>query len=586
MTTKTQLILVVDDETELQRLLQLRFRRKIQDGSFQFLFAQNGLEALQILQAPNTIDMVLTDIRMPEMDGLTLLEHLSNLNQPLKAVVVSAYGDMQNIRTAMNRGAFDFLIKPIDFRDLEVTIQKTLSCVRDLREQKNQLQDALDKLHDLVFYDQLTGLSSRNGLLQELSRLLEIAAVSEPSFALVFLDIERYAIIKAGFGHELSDHLLLETAHRLKTWAGSSGMVARVEKSEFAILLTHPRQTNSIDATIHQLQTVLESPFGIGDITLSTSVNMGIALSNLAYSQAEDFLRAADTAMNIARQTNSNRAVIFNPSMQQAAVERLELEIDLENAIATDQLLLRYQPVYALKTNQIVGFEALVRWRHPNHSWISPLEFIPLAEETGLIVPLGEWVITEACRQLGQWKRDLGLTSLPQMCVNLSGRQLTSTNLLPCIDQVLAQSGLTGENLKLEVTESVLMENIDKAVEVLKQLRQRGIHLSIDDFGTGYSSLSYLQVLPITSLKIDRSFVQDIETNSTNFDITATIISLAHHLDLDVVAEGLESDLHRHILCELECQYGQGFYFAQPLTPEEAEELTRRQEIEARRSKG
>jgi diguanylate cyclase (GGDEF)-like protein len=566
MKDRANVILVVDDEVEVKRLLQQRFRKKIRDGALSFQFALNGVEALQILQNPdNQIDMVLTDIRMPEMDGLTLLANLAEFEPPLKAVVVSAYGDMKNIRTAMNRGAFDFLTKPIDFNDLEITIDKTLTFVAQLRAQQEQLEEALNKLHNLVFYDQLTGLPNYNSLVKQIAQSLEAKQTQGSEFALLILDIERSSILKSAFGHSLCDRLIVEVAKRLGQGLNSTSILSRIGENVFAVLWHSLNSLDQIQAKVDNLLQLLETPFRLDEIVVSSTAHMGIALSNLPYTQPEAFVQAADTAIQIARRQHSNNLVTFDMRMQEIAIQRFKLEVELQRAIETKQLSLAYQPMFQLDTKKIVGFEALARWQHPTLGQISPLKFIPLAEETGLIVQLGEWVFSEACQQLAQWKVLFGDDHSVFISVNLSSLQLKSPNLLRCIDQSLLEAGLTGEDLRLEITESVLMENIKGAMELLVQLQKRKIKLAIDDFGTGYSSLAYLQLLPIEALKIDSSFIKNIDANQTNLDITSTIIDLAHHLGLEVVAEGLEQERHLDILRSLTCDYGQGYLFSYPL---------------------
>jgi diguanylate cyclase (GGDEF)-like protein len=557
----TNLVLVVDDEFEIQRLFKQIFRKRIRNGELSFQFAQNGVEALEILRGSNSIDMILTDIQMPKMDGLTLLTNLAEFECPLKAVVISAFGDMKNIRTAMNRGAFDFLMKPIDFEDLEITINKTLAFVHDLRAQKQKLQSTLDRLHSLVFYDQLTGLSNRYGLLQKIAKSIELKRTKGTSFAVLKLDIERYPIIKSGFGHALSDRLLVEIAHRLGNWDIPSKVVARLESNEFAILLQNVEDLSTIENYIEQLHQLFNLPVQLEEITVSSKTHVGAVTSDIEDSQPEDFLRAADTAFDYARQ-DRERTIFFNDSMQQKAIQRVNLEVNLQEAIEAKQILVYYQPIFSLQTGKIKGFEALARWLTPNQRWISPLEFIPLAEETGLIIPLGRWLLSEACAQMGRWK-----TQFPDICpdsisVNLSSLQLINPSLLEDIDRSLSSAGLNGESLNLEITESVLMENVETAIDVLAQLRKRSIGLSIDDFGTGYSSLSYLQSLPITALKIDRSFIKDIDTNSNSLEITSMIINLSKQLKLKVVAEGIDKEAHTNALRSLSCDYGQGFLFS------------------------
>ena len=452
------IVLVVDDEIEIQRLFNQRFRKRIQKGELIFQFVQNGVEALEILRKSNSIDMILTDIQMPKMDGLTLLTNLAELESPLKAVVVSAFGDMKNIRTAMNRGAFDFLIKPIDFEDLEITINKTLKFVRDLRSQKQKLQSTLDLLHSLVFYDQLTGLSNRYGLLQKIAKSIELKQTNGNFFAVLKLDVERYPIIKSGFGHTLSDRLLVEIARRLDDWDVRSKVVARLENNEFAILLEDVENSSIIENYIEQLHQLFNLPVQLEEICISSKTHIGVVTSDLEDSQPEDILRAADTAFDYARNDREG-TVFFNQSMQQKAIHRVNLEVNLQEAIEAQQILIYYQPIFSLQTGKIKGFEALARWLTPDQRWISPLEFIPLAEETGLIVPLGRCLLSEACAQMGRWKNQFPDICPESISVNLSSLQLTNSALLEDIDHSLRSAGLSGESLNLEITESVLMEN-------------------------------------------------------------------------------------------------------------------------------
>lgn len=570
MKGKSNLVLVIDDEVEIQRLLQQRFRKQIYKGDIDFQFAENGLQALEILKDCDDIDMVLTDIRMPEMDGLTLLSNLAKVEHPLKAVVVSAFGDMKNIRTAMNRGAFDFLTKPVDFKDLELTINKTLEFVSHMREQQQQLADALGKLQYQALYDQLTGLPNRNGLLKRIAQIIEVGQSQAAEFALLMLDVEQYSTIKSGFGHKTSDRLIVEVARRLDQEADDSTVLARTGENIFAVLWHSLANLDTIHAKVGQLLKQLESPFALDEITVTSTTRSGIALSSLPYVQAEDFFQAADTAMQTARQQSSSDRVIFDVRMQETAIARLNLEVELQKAIKDGQMSLNYQPIFQINDQRIVSLETLVRWTHPTLGRISPVQFIPLAEETGLIIPLGDWILAEACKQFGHWKAELGANGPDRISINLSNLQLQSPTLLQHIDASLNAAGLTGEDLTLEITESVLMENGSTEKDLLAQLRERQIKLSIDDFGTGYSSLSYLQKLPINALKIDKSFIEDIEVNSANLDITSTIITLAHHLDLDVVAEGLEKEEHMQILNSLSCQCGQGYVFSRPLDVETA----------------
>ncbi|HAX75018.1 MAG TPA: GGDEF domain-containing response regulator [Cyanobacteria bacterium UBA11372] len=558
-------ILVVDDETDLERLIKQRFRKKIIAKQLDFIFVKNGVEAIKKLQTKDPVDMVLTDINMPEMDGLTLLSRLPEIDQTLKAVVLSAYGDLPTIRVAMNRGAFDFITKPIDFQDLEITIDKTVTFVKQIREQKEQLQQALEQLRYQAFYDQLTGLPNQHYILGRIRQCIEWRQQRNSLFAVLCLSLDGFKAVKYGLGHALSDRLLVEVARRLETYLQPTDMVARCGTDEFAILLTDLPNFKQAENKAEQLRQVLRTPFKLNGSVVSSNICIGIVNSTIDYHQPEDFLRAADTAMNYAKMPGRPNIVVFDTGMQESILKRLHLEADLQRAIERQQFKLHYQPIVSLKTGKIVGFEALVRWQHPTRGLVSPVEFIPLAEETGLIIPLGEWVLSEACRQLSVWQEQFSHRKPLSISVNLSGIQLWNPDVLQSIDEILDSLSLNGSHLKLEITESILMDKESEAKAVLDQLKQRQIQLSIDDFGTGYSSLAYLQSFPIDTLKIDRSFISGIEQQEKNLDITRTIITLAHSLELDAIAEGVETPAQLDILRALGCEYAQGYLFSPPL---------------------
>jgi len=291
--------------------------------------------------------------------------------------------------------------------------------------------------------------------------------------------------------------------------------------------------------------------------------------SNINYEKPEDFLRAADMAMHYAKKSHQITPVLFDVSMQAKTLDRLQLEADLQEALEKQQFFVKYQPILSLETGKVVSFEALVRWHHPKRGIVSPVDFIPLAEETGIIIPLGKWVLSEACQQLKYWLEQFKNYPPMTISVNLSGMQLADPNFLDDVDHILESLSLKGSSLKLEITESVLVEKAQENKDLMTQLKKRNIELSIDDFGTGYSSLAYLQTFPIDTLKIDRSFISRLTEKDKNLDITQTIITLAHSLDLDVISEGVETEEQLDILRSLQCEYGQGYLFSPPLHPQD-----------------
>jgi diguanylate cyclase (GGDEF)-like protein len=566
----TAKILVIDDEPLLEYVILQLFRHQISTQELEFEFAINGVQALEKLQTKGSFDLVLTDINMPEMDGLTLLENLPAIDPTLKAVVVSAYGDMPNIRTAMNRGAFDFLTKPIDFDDLKITINKALEFVRITREKEQQLATANAQIHYQAFYDELTGLPNRNLLLKEMRSGINAIIKLGHLKALLFLTLNRYQIVKYSLGHSRGEQLLVEVGRRLEACALPTNLIARVGEDAFVIWLADITNSQlALDAAEH-IRQALEIPSNLGETAVFSRVSIGVALGTTGTEEPEDLLRAADAARHEAFVRGAGSIVVFDADMQSRALEQLQLENDLQNAINLQQFYLNYQPIVSFVTGQIVGFEALVRWRHPSRGLVPPSEFIPTAEKTGLIVALGEWVLSEAVACLSKWQLQFPDYLPLNMSVNLSGVQLFAPNLLPLLDSLLRVHNLKGEFLKLEITESVLMENAEEAAGVLELLKARQVKVCLDDFGTGYSNLSYLQLLPIDTLKIDRSFVCCLEEGGKNVTLLEAILNLASSLELEAIAEGVETQDQLIILRSLGCNSYQGYFFSRPLEEEGA----------------
>jgi diguanylate cyclase (GGDEF)-like protein len=564
----TAKILVVDDEVDLQRLILQRFRKQIKAKEFDFVFATDGLEAINRLQSDlNEIDMILTDLNMPTMDGLTLLTHLAEIDRSLKAVVISAYGDIPNIRRAMNWGAFDFLTKPIDFRDLEITIIKTLESVQQVRQKQSQIEQVQAQLLHAAYHDALTGLPNRTWFTR---RLTELIQQQVETYAVLFIDLDRFKLINDSLGHLAGDQLLQSMAGRLRTCLEQPDEVARLGGDEFAILL-ETADISKATAVAEQIKTQLAQPFQLDEGEVYSEASIGITLGSSSYKRPEELLRDADIAMYCAKAQGKNRFEVFNPVMQAEAKEFLQLENDLRHALERNQLTLHYQPILTT-AGKLHGFETLVRWQHPTQGLIAPSRFIPLAEETRLVVPLGWWVFETACWQLSQWQQQFpeqfaqpGGQSL-KLNINFSAIQLRQADLVERVRAMLAAAQISGEHLKLEITESYLLENTDAQMESLHQLKALGIQLCIDDFGIGYSSLSRLHEFPIDVLKIDRSFIRRADLNSgTHLETVNMIVVLAHSLGMEVVAEGIETVEQFRMLQALNCDFMQGYLFSRPV---------------------
>ena len=437
---------------------------------------------------------------------------------------------------------------------------------------------AYRKLYD-AFHDSLTGLPNRDLFVESLGRAIaNTRGRRSYLFAVLFLDLDRFKVINDSLGHLAGDELLMSVVLRLRASIARADTVARVGGDDFAILVRNVDVDSAVDLAdrIHQALIV---PFELRGQEVFVTASIGIAVGGeptaSSREQPEHLLRDAHTAMYRAKALGTGRYQVFNASMHDLAVERLQLETDLRMAVKRREFLLHYQPFVCLATGKIIGFEALVRWQHPLRGLISPIKFIPVAEETGAIVPLGEWVLEEACRQLRLWEGMFDFDRPLIMSVNLSGKQFAQPDLVERIKAILAATGLSAESLKLEITESVVMDDVESAIAVLKHMKALNVKLGIDDFGTGYSSLSYLSRFPTDTLKVDKSFVGLMEVGSEgeNVAIVRTIVALAHALGMDVIAEGVETAAQLAKLRAIGCEYGQGYFFAKPLPSDDATAL-------------
>ena len=420
----------------------------------------------------------------------------------------------------------------------------------------------------LAHHDPLTGLINRYNLENRLDQALLSAHRDELRAAVMFIDMDRFKTINDTLGHHVGDLLLIEVARRLRDSVRDSDIVARLGGDEFVVVLTG--MTDNLDAAslADKILRSLGQPYAIEGNELHSSPSIGIAVYPSDGDDVPTLMKNADTAMYHAKERGRNNVQYFTAAMNAAASERLGLENDLRTALREGQLHLHYQPQVRARDGRASGVEALARWRHPTLGDIPPLKFIPVAEESGLIESLGSWVTEEACRQLSAWRAE-GIDGI-RMAVNLSAQQLRSPGLVQSVATMLKHHGLKGCDLELEITESVAMENPERAITQLQALRELGIHLAIDDFGTGYSSLAYLKRLPIQVLKLDRTFVRDIETDPSDAEISVATLALAHNLGLEVIAEGVETEGQRDFLIRHQCDYLQGYLFSRPLPAEDA----------------
>ncbi|HXW05371.1 MAG TPA: EAL domain-containing protein [Vicinamibacterales bacterium] len=686
MSTTPGTLLVVDDNEVNRDILSRRLRRQ----GYQVETAVDGRHALELVEA-QTFALVLLDIEMPGLSGLEVLEILRRRwsASQLPVIIVTARQESRDVVAALNRGANDYLTKPIDLPIAVARIQTQLArkqaeaalqeseeryalamrgandglwdwnlrtdaiyfsprwrqmiglpdetdgdtpetwfgrvhpddrepLMADIAAHLDELTPQLENQHRVLHADgayrwmltrgvavrgsdrkpyrmagsqtditegkvsdPLTGLPNRVLFLDRLGRCIERAKRHNEAFAVLFLDLDRFKLINDSLGHQTGDRLLVAIAHRLEGSVRAADTVARVAEEapppaicgehtiarlggdEFTILLEGIRHVSDAVRVAERILENLRQPFEVGGHELFTSASIGIATSETGYEEPEDLLRDADTALYQAKALGKARCEVFDAEMRDKAVARLALETDLRKAVERQEFELRYQPIVSFQTGLLAGFEALIRWRHPARGLVEPAEFIHVAEETGLIVPIGAWVTREACRQMRAWQAELPWTAALTVHVNLSGKQFRQTDLANQIEAVLRETGLPASNLSLEITESAIIDNLDSVVTILSQLEALGVRIAIDDFGTGHSSLSYLHRFPIHSLKIDRSFVKSMSSEQSG--IVRAIVGLAHALELQVIAEGVETAPHLTQLTQLGCEFGQGYLFAAPL---------------------
>lgn len=548
-------VLVVDDDKGLRRAI----RETIENTGNRVDEVANGEQAIMYCERFMP-DLILMDAVMPEMDGLEACQKILRMpgGENVTVIIITGLNDEASISRAFAAGAMDYIAKPINFAVLKKRVVRLL-----------QAKQAESHVRQLAYNDVLTGLPNRKHFTDKLAEYVSRPSLTSGLVAILFLDLDRFKLINDTFGHDSGDLLLKVVAERLVGCVRQGDIVSRFGGDEFVVMLKNIKSYSAIEGIAAKIQQALARPFVFLGKELRITTSIGIATYPDNGDDINILLKNADLAMYRAKR-RGNSYEFFESRMEEESSRRLALENDLRGAIERGEMRLFYQPQVDVRSGQLVGAEALIRWQHPSNGFINPLEFISLAEETGQIYEIGEWVLNTACKQLQQWHQQ-GFNQM-RVAVNISGRQLDRGDLHNVVSDILDKTALPAEFLELEITESTIMENAESVIGTLQTLKTMGVSLAVDDFGTGYSSLSYLRRFPIDLLKVDREFVRDVDTDKVDADIVNAIITLAHALDVKVIAEGVETEAQHQFLRQQGCDFLQGYLYGKPIPADEFSE--------------
>ncbi len=579
-------ILVSDDDQNVRLLT----RQCLEAEGMIVVEAADGIETLDVFVRERP-DLVFLDVEMPGMTGLEVCERIRQLPQgeTIPIMIVTGSDDRQSIDAGFNAGATQYKTKPVNWSLLGRDVQYMLRASNAF----NALKRQEDRLRYLAYYDPLTSLPNRRSFNEQLSRILKRSQRHNSNAALLFIDLDNFKRINDSIGHGRGDRLLVEIAKRLtmelreddainyfsdqsaegeEEIGTASTEIARLGGDEFTVVLSDVNDSVDIERVAKRILNVLSEPIALQSHNPVVTPSIGIAIFPQDGRDPETLIRNADTAMYVAKADGRACYRFYDEKMNSRAIEQLKMEEELRNAMRNHELELRYQPQINARTGEVVSMEALVRWKHPERGMVSPLEFIPVAERTGQIIELGEWVMGEVARHCLYWD-SLGIKPF-RVCVNISPLQFNRPDLTEWIAGFLKRAKLAPDRLELELTESAIMTDAKTNIAKLGSLKALGLHLAVDDFGTGYSSLSYLKRFPINTLKIDQSFVADLHSPD-GAAIVDAIIALAKTLNLRVIAEGVEDEYQLSYLVAKQCDLLQGFYFARPLYPEDVPDMLR-----------
>ncbi len=562
-------ILVIEDEEFVrENILEL-----LDAEGFEAFGAENGKIGFELAKV-KVPDLILCDVMMPGLDGYGVLTALrqDSVLASIPFIFLTAKASKSDLRQGMELGADDYLTKPFTRAELLGAIGIRLKKQAAVEDRYHaELQQMKAKLNYLIHNDSLTNLPNRFSLREQFKQIQKTDSSPEQLVTVLSVGLDRFNQINTHLGNSIGDLLLKAVAERLSVCVGNQGIVARLNDDQFAVILATIKHRNEASQIAQDILTRLSETFELGGQEIFVTASLGIALCPRDGTEIEQLLNHAHIAMMKAKQQGGDHYEFYAAAYNIGSSDRLALQTSLRYALEREELEVYYQPQVNLKTGEIFGAEALVRWQHPERGLVLPSKFIPIAEETGLIVPIGEWVLYTACKQVKVWQNS-GFPSL-QIAVNLSSRQFGQLDLRHRLVQIIINTGIEPKYIELELTESMLVQNTEVAIRRLNALKALGVKIAIDDFGTGYSSLSYLQQFPFDVLKIDRCFIRNITENTSNAAITEAIIAMAKNLNLKLIAEGVETEEELSFVCQHQCDGMQGYLFSRPVPVQEFHQL-------------
>ena len=565
-------ILIIDDDEQIRLMLM-----RLLAAENECTEAESAERALALMDEQK-FDLVISDINMPGLSGLDLVPAIIEKDPDAVVIMVSGQQTIDYAIEAMRVGSFDYITKPINVDHIEAAVRRALTHHRLLSEKRRyehhleeMVRERTAELEYLAYHDRLTDLPNRTLFVDRCDKAIVDANANGHLVSVMLISLDRFKNINDTLGHTATDQLLKDVAVRLRATLDRQAMAARFRGAEFAVLLDNITNRVEAEAVCESIRDMFKQSFAVANQEIFLTPSIGITFSSNGQNGTSSILQNAGAALYRARTSGGNNHQFYRPEMNAKSLKKLSLETSLRRAIDNAEFVTFYQPIIDLASGTIKGFEALVRWQHSQRGLLAPIEFIELAESTGLIADISECVMRAGCCQTREWQEQ-GQKGL-RLAVNISARHFRQKDFIERLLTILSETKLNPRSLELELTESSIMENPESAAEILRQIRALGVTIAIDDFGTGYSSMSYLKRFAVDTLKVDRAFVSGVATDAHNAAMVRAMITLAHDLNLTVVAEGIEDESELSFLEQLSCDFGQGYFFSKPVPPSVAQSL-------------